>query len=242
LFSYDLPQMARARVGPRSSPVRLDRTNLGLLGKLAKTALPAGIVMMLISLTTNIPRLAVEKFLGKYELGIFAAIMSIIAIGRIVMNALGQAATPRMARLMAAGDLLKFRSAFRLLLLVGIGLGIAAPIGAYLIGEEIVVLIYGPAYHNIRNVLTWCMFAGGVSYLAMFVGYAITAARIFVAQLHVIMVVCLVGVVSSWLLVPVAGLTGAAWSFALAMGVQAIGFFFLLRSKLAQMRVAANPP
>jgi len=66
-------------------------------------------------------------------------------------------------------------------------------------------------------------------------------ARIFVAQLQLLIGVCVVGVVASWLLVPVAGLPGAAWSFGLAMAVQAIGSHALLRTKLRQMQVPETP-
>ena len=218
----------------------LGEQHLAPLLQLARSAVPMGLVMMLCSLTVSTPRLAVGKFLGTYELGIFAAMMSIIGVGRIVMNALGQAATPRMARHIADGDVRKFHSVFRALLLVGSALSVAAPVGAYLIGEQVIVLIYGPAYRGVRNILTWCMFAGAISYLASFVGYAITAARIFVAQLHLLIAVCVVGVAASWWLVPVAGLTGAAWSFALAMAVQAIGSWALLRAKLSEMTPSAQ--
>jgi hypothetical protein len=84
------------------------------------------------------------------------------------------------------------------------------------------------------------MVAGAISYLASFVGYAITAARIFAAQLHLLILVCVVGFAASWVLVPTAGLTGAAWAFALAMAVQAIGSWVLLKTKLSNLIAGAG--
>ncbi len=236
LLLFDLGNVWLHREGqapsrPTLIVVRSER--VPVLLQLAKSAVPMGMVMMLCSLTTSTPRLAVGQFLGTYELGVFAAMMSIIGMGRIVVNALGQAATPRMARHLASGERQKFYSTFRALMLVGGVLSLAAPIGAYVIGEEVIVMIYGPAYGGTRSILTWCMFAGAISYLASLVGYAITAARVFVAQLHLLIAVCVVGVVSSWFLVPMAGLTGAAWSFAAAMAVQGVGSIVLLRGRLA---------
>ena len=50
------------------------RWHLRTLIQLIQLTLPMGLVMMLISLNTNIPRYFIEHYLGERELGIFAAI------------------------------------------------------------------------------------------------------------------------------------------------------------------------
>jgi O-antigen/teichoic acid export membrane protein len=59
-----------------------------------RTALPLGLVLMLISLNTNLPRYVIEHRLGTRELGAFAAVASFMAAGTTIVNALGQAAHP----------------------------------------------------------------------------------------------------------------------------------------------------
>src|SRR5689334_19060156 len=67
-----------------------------------QTALPLGAVLMLVTLNTNLPRYAIERTLGTRELGGFAAAASFLTTGNTVVNALGQSATPRLARFFAA--------------------------------------------------------------------------------------------------------------------------------------------
>ena len=63
-----------------------------------RQALPLGAVLMLASLNTNLPRYVIEHHLGVAELGAFAAVASFVAAGSTIVNALGQSATPRLAR------------------------------------------------------------------------------------------------------------------------------------------------
>ena len=60
--------------------------------------------MLLIALNNNISRYFVAHYLGVRELGIFSALVSFQAVGRLVIVALGQSASPRLARLYAEGD------------------------------------------------------------------------------------------------------------------------------------------
>ena len=73
------------------------------LRKLARRTLPLGITMMLISLHANAPRFIIEKYVGASGLGIFAAITYLSLAGAMVVNAVGSAASPRLAALAAAG-------------------------------------------------------------------------------------------------------------------------------------------
>jgi O-antigen/teichoic acid export membrane protein len=101
LFAYDLPLAAKVLGGWKFlRPVFRAGTSLRLL----RTALPLGLVMMIVSLTNNVPRYFVERDLGARDLGFFAALSAVTAAGVTVVGALGQSATPRMARLFANGD------------------------------------------------------------------------------------------------------------------------------------------
>ena len=72
--------------------------DLAKLRRLAWLALPLGVVVMLNSFYSNIPRYFVEHYLGEAALGYFAAMAYVLVAGRTVMNALGQAATPHLAK------------------------------------------------------------------------------------------------------------------------------------------------
>lgn len=68
------------------------------LKMLVHLSLPLGMVMLLLSLNANIPRYFVEHYLGEAALGYFSAMAYVVVAGSTVMGALGQSATPRLAR------------------------------------------------------------------------------------------------------------------------------------------------
>lgn len=178
--------------------------------RLVRLALPLGLVTMLISLNSNVPRYFVERYMGEGKLGYFSAMAYLMVAGNTVVGALGQSATPRLARHYAAGD----RRAFsRLLLqLVGIGgaMGVMGVAVAGFFGRPILALLYRLDYAAHANVLVWLMAAAGVGYVASFLGYGMTSARSFRVQLPLFAVVALSVAAACALLVPKTGLVGAA--------------------------------
>jgi hypothetical protein len=66
LLAYDRPMGAAGENLARSSP--------GAEVSILRTAVPLGVMLLLVSLNTNLPRYAIERFLGVGELGAFAAV------------------------------------------------------------------------------------------------------------------------------------------------------------------------
>ena len=66
---------------------------------LFKVVLPLGVVVLVNTLATNIPRYAIEHYVGLKELGVYSGIAYFIMVGSTLVNALGQSATPRLAKL-----------------------------------------------------------------------------------------------------------------------------------------------
>lgn len=192
------------------------------LGKLAWLSLPLGVVMMLISLNTNIPRYFVERYWGERELGIFAAMAYLIVAGNTVVFALGQSASPRLAKYYAEGEKAAFQAL--LLKLVGIGalLGLLGVLVALVAGREILTLLYTPEYGEHADVFVWVMVAAGAGYLASFLGYGMTAARYFNPQLPLFALVAGASALMCWLLVPDNGLRGASMALIVAALVQMV--------------------
>lgn len=212
LITYDIPAGLRVlRQGHGEPSFRL-RWEPARLVRLARLALPLGFVMMLISLNANIPRYLIRREGGDRQLGLFAAMAYLVVAGDMVVAALGQAASPRLARLHATGD----RPAFRRLLLrlVGLGaLGGAAAVVAILIaGRELLNLIYSSDYAAYADVLAWIMAAAALGFVASFLGYGLTATRNFGRFVLPFCVVTTVAAASAALLIPRFGLAGAAWS------------------------------
>ncbi len=220
LLAYDRPAGQAGEL--RDSAGR--RAQLAIL----RTALPLGVVLMLVSLNTNLPRYAIERHLGTRELGAFAAVASFLTAGNTVVNALGQAATARMAVYFAERDWLRLRRLVAQLLAIAVALGAAGVAGAALLGRTVLRLVYRPEYESHSGLLIGVMLAAIVTYLASMLGYVITSARAFDAQLPLFALVAAACAAAAWLLVPRFGLYGAPMALAIAAAVQIAGELLIL--------------
>jgi O-antigen/teichoic acid export membrane protein len=229
-----LPSFASPSIKPRWEPRRIL--------SLARVALPLGVVMMLVVLSTNIPRYFVESYLDQSALGIFGAIGYLSVAGTMAVGALGDSVTPRLARDYAQGRRREF--GIYVLRLAGLGalLGAAGVLVALLAGRPLLGLLYGPAYAERSDVLILTMMAGGVGYVASFSGYAVTAARYFKAQLPLFAAVVLVTAVGCWWLVPTWGLRGAAVALGLSALTQLVGSALILSYALRANQPVADVP
>ena len=211
-----LPATAYARtLVPRWQPRTLSR--------LARLALPLGGVMLLLSLNTNIPRYFIEHHLGSEQLGLFAAIAYLLVAGNTVVSALGQSASPRLARHFAQRDRKAFLILLGRLLLIGLGLGMLGILAACFFGREILTLLYTPQYAERADIFVWIMVCATFSYLASFLGYGMTATRSFSPQLPLFALVTASTFVASLLLVPKVGLIGAVLATLASVLVQFLG-------------------
>lgn len=222
LFGYDIRSGARVlntlSVNPGArQPGSRWRLELGLV----RLSLPLGFVMMLISLNTNIPRYFIERHLGERELGVFAAIAYLMIAGGMVVNALGESASPRLAKYYAAGQGAAFRTLLLKLLGIGVLLGGAGTLVALVAGQEILTLVYQPEYAEHANLFACLMVAAGIGYVSSFLGYGMTAARYFRIQMPICALVTSTASVACFWLIPLMGLLGAAIALMIAAIVQA---------------------
>jgi O-antigen/teichoic acid export membrane protein len=177
--------------------------------RLAWTAVPLGIAMLLVTLNPNVPRYFVEHVVGLEALGLFAAMAHFVVAGRMPINAMCQAASPRLADLYAAGDRIEFRHL--LLRLMGLSLlpGLGGLAVAILFGRELLDLIYGPRFAEGADIFPWIMLVAVVLYVQTPLGYGLTAMHQFKIQPLIFGVVVLVNATGCLLLVPRYGLLGA---------------------------------
>jgi O-antigen/teichoic acid export membrane protein len=222
LFTFDLASVDRSlgtsnRARPSHASglqwirrVRRRADASDALFPLIRLALPLGVVMMLISLNVNIPRYFIERSLGERELGIFAAIAYLLVAGTTVVEALGQSASPRLARAYANRD----RDGYLRLVwgLIGIALlgGTVAILGALVAGRSLLTLLYSPEYARHNEVFVWLAAAAGIGFISSILGFAMTAARCFVVQVLLFAGVTVVTVIACAALIPSYGLPGAA--------------------------------
>ena len=207
---------------PKKSFSIRPRWQINTLKKLVLLAFPLGLVMLLISLNVNIPRYFVERYLGDRELGFFAALAYLMVAGSMVVNALGQSATPRLAKYYAAGNSNAFGQLLLKLMGIGAALGIVAVSVAIVAGEQVLTLFYEAEYAQYADLFAWLMVAAGISYISSFLGYGMTAARYFQVQMPLFTLSTTVSALTSFWLIPKLGLQGAAIALIAGAIVEAI--------------------
>jgi O-antigen/teichoic acid export membrane protein len=198
------------------------RWHLKTLKKLVLLALPLGFVMMLISLNTNIPRYFIERYLGERELGIFAAMSYLMVVGSMVVSALAESASPRLAKYYAAGNSTAFRTLLLKLVGVGLMLGTGGVFVAVVAGKPILTLLYRPEYADRADLFAWLMVAAGIGYVSSFLGYGMTAARYFRVQMPLFVLVTGSCAIACFWLIPTQGVRGAAIALIVGAIVQAV--------------------
>jgi O-antigen/teichoic acid export membrane protein len=191
--------------------------------------------MTLGSLNTNLPRYILERKLGTAELGIFASLAYLLtAIGLIVV-ALGQSVSARMSRQFAEGDVCGFR--WLLTRLVGFAtvLGVSGLGFALLAGRPVLTIVYRPQYAEHVDLLLVMVATASLNAIASFLGFAMTAARCFRAQLPVMGATLATTFALTLALVPHFGLMGAGYALLIAAAVQSAASYLVLTSAIGRL-------
>jgi O-antigen/teichoic acid export membrane protein len=249
LFTYDMPSGAAvlrtAHAEGDASESIWPRWERRRMLRLTWLALPLGFVMMLGSLMTNIPRYFIERFDGTHELGIFAAMAYIVIAGTTVVDALGQAVSPRLAQQYAAGEMGAFRTLTAKVLGISALLAAGGVLLSLIAGRQVLTLLYRPEYAAHLAIFIWVVAAAGMGYLASVCGYAMTAARQFTIQVPIYALsIAVVTLACAWL-VPGHGLLGAAWAifvmFAIQLPLKGVAIWYALR-KQSVIHPGNRPP
>lgn len=186
-----------------------------------RIGLPLGLTGLMGLLGPNIPRYVLENSYGAAALGVFSGMAYFMVAGNIPVMALGQSLVPILARLHANGEKQKF-TALVLRALGGVFLlGMLGVAAAYFFGAFVLDGIYGPAFAAHADILPLIAIAAAIVYLGNILGFAISSARIFVAQAPAFTLVALASLAGALLFIPAYGLKGAAYTLIL----NAVAFF-----------------
>ena len=124
--------------------------------------------------------------------------------------------------------------------LIGIGLvlGGAGVVAALVGGEQILTLLYRPEYAQHRAAFVVLMASACVAYVTSFLSCAVTAARVFTAQLVLAVVLAMVAMAASFAFIPGAGVLGASEVTAATSVVALVGAGAIYRQ--ARRRATLN--
>lgn len=236
LLLYDVPAIARdwsTREPTHTTVIRGSE-----LIALARRALPLGVTMMLISLNVNIPRYFISAQLGETALGLFSALSAPMAAGLLVVGALGQSATPRLARQGATVGAPGFRPLLWRLVVIGLLLGVGGIVVALVAGPLLLRILFAREYAQHATLFVWLNAASAIGYAASFLGFGMTALHRFREQVPIFLVAVIATAVTCWIAVPVMGLDGAALALGISGLVQLGGSWYVIERALRYDRSA----
>lgn len=198
--------------------------NWAAMRRLAGTAFPLGVVMMFLSLDANIPRYVIAHDLGEGALGLFAAVASLQAAGTVFVSAIGQTASPRLARYHFLGDHHSFRLLVQRLLAIAVLPGLLLIGVALVSGDAVPRLLFGPAFAHQGVVFLWLSVSMTTWLIVSVLGYAATAMRRIRFQPYVLGFVAVTTLMVCVFTVPRYGISGAAIAAAISAAVGCLLF------------------
>jgi O-antigen/teichoic acid export membrane protein len=222
--------VARPSPGVRAEALK-PRWNPAVQRELLWVSFPLGLIAVLVSINSSIPRYFIAHTLGDRALGIFSALAFMLAAGSMAVVSLGQSAFTRLARAWADNETAAFRALLGKLMAWGAALGIAGIIVGKVAGRELLTLLFRPEYAEHADLVPWIMVAATVSYLSQFMGFGMTAAGCFHPQVALFFFSNVVVALASYWLIPLRGLSGAILAICLSSAVQLVGSIIILSYK-----------
>ncbi len=206
--------------------------NISNIKSLALKAAPLGFTVFTNTLNVNIPRYFLVEQMGAYQLGIYSALSYFIVAGATLINAMGQSATPRLAKLYAT-NLEGFMSLQIKLLSVALLVSIAALLVALLAGNQILVLFFTEAFITHDHLFPWVMAAGSCMHCSSMIGCGLTAMREFKVQAKLSVLVVLILFACCYPLIKLYGMVGAALAIMIAYIIKFIIACIIMKKSLS---------
>jgi O-antigen/teichoic acid export membrane protein len=217
------------------SPKRAARTDFisevttGRMVSLCKLSLPLGVVSMLMSCNTALPRYLLAIFHGEAAVGYFSAIVCFTIACTIGPEAFGQAALPRLAKYLVE-SITKFWHLMGMLILAAVLIGVVGIMTAILEGTDILRVVYQQEFSRYSDLLVMVMVLGMAESICSVLGVGLTAMRRVNSQVSVLIGVVAVTALSGWWLIPQYAMKGAVLSALLGMTVWGVVYGVLLRT------------
>lgn len=178
------------------------------LRDLAVMGLPLAIAVSLNSFGSSLPRFVVQHELGESALGIFSALAYSMLVGSTLVDALGNATSPRLATYFAEGQHAEFRSLLLKLIVMSIVGTIAMIVVVQLFGERLIALAYTSSFARENTLLLLLTLATGIQFLGSILGFGMIVVRNLKARALIQTVALILGILLYFPLAQRYGLNG----------------------------------
>lgn len=197
---------------------------------------PLGVVLALMSLNTNIPLYAISYFNGEHALGIYATLSYMIVACNVVVTALGEAITPRLARYHAGGRHREFIALLGRMVVMGMGISLVACVIGWLFGKPLLTWMFSSDVAKEMGLFHWLLLSTVLVFASSFMWYAITATGKYKAQIPLFLCIVLANGIACLIFVPIYGVIGAAVGAVIALMVQLVGSIIVLNYAIGEAK------
>lgn len=229
LLFYDF-QNVRVFIGSNKTLFRFHRRELR---RLLLLGLPLGWVATFASLNANVPRYFLQHYLGLADQGIYASLAYLVVGLSLVVYALTQSVTTRLARLFSEGDVKQFSRLLTKLSMLGILTIVIGVPASFLAGRPLLAFVYRREYADHVGLLAILVASSGIMTISAFVFCGMSAARLFRVQPPVYAATVVICAVTAASLIPRHGLVGAGIAVLISSITTMVGGIWILGRTLA---------
>ena len=198
---------------------------------LLKTTAPLGFVVFCNTINLNIPRYIINDLYGQAQKSNRRRLYFFIVAGSNIINAVGQSATPRLAKLCVTSKN-QFLQLQHKLLAISIVIGLGGIVGSYFMADWVLSVFYNEEFRGYGRLFVWVMVGAMAMYCSVMMGCGLTAMRSFKIQSKLSLVVILVVAGVSFYSIPTVGLTGGAIAVLIAYSLKFLLAYNFLFSKV----------
>jgi O-antigen/teichoic acid export membrane protein len=167
--------------------------------EILKLGFPLAIVAAVISVEANLPRMVINWQLGTDALGIYSAMAYGLLVGSTLMDAVGNAVSPRLAKLVQADRKREFLGTMLTLIAASSALSVVVVIVAAVMGKPLLTWIYSEQFASESSLLVLLAIAVGIQFLGTILGFGMVVVRRLKTQA---LIYCAGLLVSIGLLIP----------------------------------------
>jgi O-antigen/teichoic acid export membrane protein len=208
--------------------------------QLSKRSAPLAFSAGIYTLNPNIVSYFAFPCLGESLFKIFGILQFMTVPGQMIMNSIGLALTPRLARIYADGQYRDFRRQLIRMVALMAAMGLVGVIISAVAGRWILSKLFPPEYADHATTLVWLFIAASISYVAGLLGYATTSTRTFHRFAIPYIAITLVALAASALFVPLWGMLGGAIAYGAIYLAAAAAFITIMA--LAGVFRPTRPP
>ncbi|WP_339200407.1 oligosaccharide flippase family protein [Peribacillus sp. FSL P2-0133] len=214
LVNYDLKHLKPLG---EFTPV-FDRSSIQLM----KMAFPLGVVSLISSLNTNIPKYFLEYFSGTEEVGIFSALYYILIASNMLITPISLLVAPGIANAYKQNKIKKFLKVNLQLSMVSVIVSLLIITLIVLQGEFILNILYGSKYTPYNDSFIIISSSLIFGFLTTFFTVSIVAARAIQIQPIMNLIVTIVTIISSYYFISTDGINGASYTLLISRMFQAL--------------------